>query len=108
MILKILIQNAIKYTWKGYVKLRSKVFKLGGSLKVIIEIEDSGVGIKQDIQQKIFNLFDNFKIKNVVNSGGSGIGLTLSKKLCDLMNYELTFKSQENVGSVFRIEINHK
>ena len=47
-------------------------------------------------------------MKEKVNNGGSGIGLTLSKKLCDLMNYELTFKSQENVGSVFRIEINHK
>lgn len=69
---------------------------MDSSLKVVIKVEDTGVGIDEHTRQKIFSLFDNFKIKNIVNSGGCGIGLTLSKKLCDLMGYDISFKSTQN------------
>ena len=82
-----MIHNAIKYTIKGEVKVKTKIIKLGNTKRALIEIEDTGVGIDDHTQLNIFKLFDNYKVKNVVNSGGCGIGLTLTKKLCDLMNY---------------------
>lgn len=54
---------------------------------ITIEISDTGIGINEELQSKLFQLFDNFKYKHVINTGGCGIGLTLCKKLCDIMNF---------------------
>ena len=77
VILKILIANAIKYTNKGYVKLKTKIEKINDYFNIVIEVQDTGVGIDQEKQNKIFQIFDNYKDKNIINSGGCGIGLTL-------------------------------
>lgn len=72
---------------------------------ITLEIEDSGMGIKEDLAKKLFKMFDNMKFKNIVNSGGCGFGLTLCKKLCDMQKFNLSFTSKENEGSTFKVVI---
>lgn len=56
----------------------------------------------------MFNLFDNFKYKNIVNSGGCGIGLTICHKLCNLLDIELKFESEEGKGTKFNLKMEDK
>lgn len=94
-ILQILLQNAIKYTRKG--KITFKCYFLDEILhskdKLCIEVGDTGQGFDTKQQLKMFKIFSNFKQKKLVNQGGSGIGLSLCKKLSDLLNIKIHFDS---------------
>lgn len=98
-----LISNAIKYTDKGHIKVR---FFQDSVLKYI-EVEDTGLGIPKNEQNKIFS--KTFRASNVsnVNQGQStGLGLFLVKSLLEIMNAEITFTSEEGKGTIFRINLN--
>ena len=101
-----LLSNAVKYTDEGGICLRMKYKKIGGTkINLIIEVEDSGMGIKPEDINKIFMNFsrvDEAKNRNIV---GSGIGLSLTKKLTDLMNGEIFVKSEYGKGSLFTVTI---
>ena len=47
---------------------------------------------------------DNFKAKNIINSGGCGIGLALCKNICNILNYDIQYSSLPNIGTSFKIE----
>ena len=55
--------------------------------------------MNETLKHKLFTLFDNFKYKNVVNSGGCGIGLTICSKLCQLLDLQLKLTSEEGTGT---------
>lgn len=101
-ILDNLLSNAIKYTGvngKVYVRLQKK------DKKLILEIEDNGIGISKSEQSKIFRHY--YRANNAINSkeGGSGIGLVFTKRLVELMIGDLSFSSQENVGTTFTLSL---
>ena len=95
-----LVDNAIKYTQKGQVKLiLSEADK-----KVILEIADSGIGIPVSDQKKMFDKFA--RAKNAVNmyTDGSGLGLFIVKKIVEAHpGGQVSFVSQENKGTTFTI-----
>lgn len=99
-ILKNLISNAIKYTPKDgevHIYAFSNIDSWG------IEISDTGIGIPESEQKKLFRLF--FRGSNAINSKvtGSGIGLLLVRKLVSLHKGTISLKSKENEGSTFKI-----
>ncbi len=97
-----LISNAIKYSNPGSeVKIDLKC----GSDKWKLEVIDNGIGISRKAQRQLFKEF--YRGENAVNSKvvGSGIGLLLVKKYVNMHNGEVTFESQENAGSTFRVII---
>ena len=101
-ILDNLISNAIKYSNKeGHVEIR--MFLHGKRL--FFEVEDNGIGIPRRDHKKILN--DFYRTGNAIDSGevGSGIGLAIARRLARQMNGKLSFTSQENYGSTFRLEI---
>jgi signal transduction histidine kinase len=93
-----LLNNAIKFTKEGYIKFG---FYIEGN-EVIFFVEDTGRGIKEEFQPQIFNRFvkdeDDTEIKF---ARGSGIGLSLSKHLVELLNGKIWFTSHYQEGSIF-------
>lgn len=104
-----LLGNAIKFTHKGYVKL--KIYTLGydlkiGKLNLYFCVEDSGIGIPTQELEHIFKVFEQQSGQSNLKYVGTGLGLSISKKLVELMNGELSVSSQEGIGSEFTVCLN--
>lgn len=94
-----LIDNAIKYTEKGFVKVyESKNLTTGG---YSIIVEDSGLGISKEYLPSLFNSFSQEDRGYTRRFEGNGLGLALVKKYCDLNNAEIFVRSEKNTGSKF-------
>lgn len=100
-----LISNAIKFTESGYVRMRVSGQQDDGLAQIRFDIEDSGIGISDDVQKKIFNSFTQADGSTTRKYGGTGLGLTITKQLVTLLNGELFVVSEEGKGSVFTIII---
>jgi len=105
-----LLSNAAKFTDKGHISLSIKVQEDTASqdsnkvwLKFIIE--DTGKGIKPEDQKKLFGEFVQVDLKRNRNIEGTGLGLVITKRLCSLMNGEISMESEYGKGSVFTIII---
>ncbi len=97
-----LISNSIKFTEKGFIKVNFTFFNIvKNSIDIKCSIEDSGIGISEEFQQNIFKPFMQQESNNSKKYGGTGLGLTIVKKLVDIMGGEISFKSKEKVGSIF-------
>lgn len=101
-ILSNLTSNAIKFTPEGEIniKISSKIMD-GIKHKVKFEVIDSGIGISEDNQKKLFNSFEQLDISSKKSFGGTGLGLVISKELCKKMGGEMGLISEENKGSNF-------
>ena len=95
-----LLSNAIKYSSEKSV-ISINIFKQ--NKRLIIEVQDRGLGIPEDDQKHLFELF--FRAHNAVNIQGTGLGLSIVKRYLDIMNGELTFTSIENQGTTFKINL---
>jgi signal transduction histidine kinase/CheY-like chemotaxis protein len=105
-ILNNLAANAIKFTNQGYVLINVEVVKQSiKSLQLRIAIEDTGVGIGEEDQKHIFEEYNQVDSSTTRNYGGSGLGLTISKQLVDLMGGELGVESTLGKGSTFWVSI---
>jgi PAS domain S-box-containing protein len=101
-ILMNLLSNAIKFTERGYVKLKVSVLqKHNDKVKLKYSVEDSGIGVPADRLSKIFESFEQAEEDTVSKYGGTGLGLTIVKKLVELKGGELTVSSQLGKGSTF-------
>ena len=102
-----LVGNSIKFTLAGYVKLRvSTESTPHGTSRTLFAIEDTGIGIPKDRQDAIFDSFTQAEGATYRKFGGTGLGLTISKRLVDLMHGTMGMESQPKKGSVFWFELN--
>lgn len=101
-----LISNAYKFTQEGFIKVAATITSESATNYIAhIQVEDSGIGIKKEKQHLIFREFtqaDDFTEKKY---GGYGLGLTISKKLSELLGGGIELKSEEGTGSVFTLTI---
>ncbi|MCL2718147.1 MAG: response regulator [Lachnospiraceae bacterium] len=96
-----IIGNAVKFTEKGYVRL--DISASDGSL--IFEVEDTGMGIREEDQSKLFSAFeqaDKSKNRRIV---GTGLGLSISKSFVEMMGGNISFKSVYGQGSIFTVTV---
>jgi PAS domain S-box-containing protein len=108
-----LIGNAIKFTNQGYVKL--KVYtnnfqivayseeKSEQFVDMIIEVEDTGIGISKEIKEEIFDPF--IQARDQKNIGGTGLGLAITRRLTTLMKGTISLESTLGKGSKFTVKI---
>lgn len=98
-----LIGNAYKFTEKGYIKINAQATK--NEEKLLITIEDSGIGIEKESQELIFEEFAQANENIEKQYGGTGLGLAISKKIIMLLGGQLRLKKSSNKGSTFEIEL---
>ena len=99
-----LIHNAIKYTTNGTIKIRATKNKSG---KISVRVKDTGVGMSDIFLNKIFDPFSQEETGYTRKFEGTGLGLTLVRKYCELNNAKINVKSVKNGGSTFIISFNN-
>ncbi|MDD3877671.1 MAG: response regulator [Bacteroidales bacterium] len=101
-----LLSNAIKFTDEGEIKIKiSQTFKTKLAVNIRIEVSDTGIGIKKEDFGKIFNLFTQIDSSPSKKYQGTGLGLTIVKKLTELLSGSISFDSNYGKGSIFSVEI---
>ena len=99
-ILQNLIHNAIKYSPENtYIKVGAAQDKKNTTIEII----DYGKGIPENDQKNIFTPY--FRAENVLNTQGTGIGLSIAKSHLENLGGSITFTSKENLGSTFILKI---
>jgi len=97
-----LVGNAVKFTERGSVTVRCTAPRAG---ILRFEIQDTGVGVAEDVQARIFQRFDQGDASTTRKFGGSGLGLSITRKLAELMSGDVGLTSELGVGSTFWLEI---
>ncbi len=101
------LSNAIKFTDQGTIKLIAKVNEIKeGVVSIQLGIKDSGIGVKKDKQNLIFNSFDQEETGTSRKYGGTGLGLSISKKITELLKGNIGIESELGKGSYFYINLN--
>lgn len=100
-----LISNAIKFTESGHVRLLAVMEERHGKPWVRFEVEDTGIGIAADRLEQIFEAFTQSDSSTTRRFGGTGLGLTISRRLAEMMGGNLFARSEPGKGSVFTLVI---
>ena len=103
-----ILNNAVKYTEKGYVNIDVSYEKNGGECTVFFTIKDSGIGIKEEDIPKLFEKFDRFDMNKNKTIEGTGLGLAIVKSLLSMMNGTIDVESEYGKGSTFLLRIPQK
>lgn len=101
-----LVGNAVKFTQSGSVSISVRFESESTNRNLInlfVDIEDTGIGIPEDQQNIIFEAFRQQKGQSIKAYGGTGLGLTITKRLIEMMGGKIMLKSEVNVGSKFTI-----
>ncbi|XDD48939.1 response regulator [Leptospira sp. WS92.C1] len=101
-----LLGNSVKFTEKGKIILSVEAEKFpNDKLRLIFRVQDTGIGIPEEKLEMLFKAFNQLDSSTTRRYGGSGLGLTISKKLAALMKGEIIVKSQVGRGSEFSLSI---
>lgn len=100
-----LVNNAIKFTEKGHVHVNVSMEEIESQAFIRFNVEDTGIGISKDRQDTIFESFTQEDGSTTRKYGGTGLGLTITKQLAELLGGELTLASEVGKGSVFSLLI---
>ena len=99
-----LVGNAIKFTERGAVSLRARTKRLPDRMvDLTISVEDSGIGIPEPDQERVFGTFDQQSNQDNVKYGGTGLGLSITRRLVEIMDGKVTLRSTPGEGSVFTV-----
>ena len=100
-----LLGNAIKFTHQGHVTARLAVTPAAdGQRHVRLEVEDTGIGIAPDAQPHLFERFRQAESSTARRFGGSGLGLSITRALAQMMGGDIAFTSTQGQGSTFRLD----
>lgn len=100
--------NAVKYTKEGSITFTINSIVKNGICRLIIAVEDTGIGIKQENIGKLFNKFERLDLEDNVTIEGTGLGLAITKRLVDLMNGNIVVQSVFGKGSKFTVSIDQR
>lgn len=104
-----LISNSIKFTDIGSIKLEVKVVKQSPIFdRILFKVSDTGIGIEKENLDKVFESFSQVKSGITRKKDGAGLGLSITKKLIELHDSEITIQSIYGKGSVFSFELKLK
>ena len=100
-----LVDNAIKYTEKGSVRIDASVLRTNGRSTLAISVADTGVGIKSEDLGRLFRPFEQLDPTTTRRFAGTGLGLYLSRSLALLLGGDLSVVSEDGAGSTFTLTL---
>ena len=103
-----ILTNAVKYTKEGFVDFKVNSVVQGDMCRLIISVEDSGIGIKSENIDKLFQNFERLEVEKSITIEGTGLGLAITKRLVELMNGSIVVQSIYGKGSKFTVAIDQK
>lgn len=103
-----ILTNSVKYTRQGFIDFRVSCIINGEICRLIISVEDSGIGIKQENISKLFSKFERLDLDKNITIEGTGLGLAITKKLIELMQGTIVVQSEYGKGSKFTIAIDQR
>jgi two-component system, sensor histidine kinase and response regulator len=99
------MSNAVKFTERGSVMLTGRVLREEGEqVWVRFEVRDTGIGLSEAQQAKLFTAFQQADVSTTRTYGGTGLGLAITRRLADLMGGQVGVESTEGQGSVFWVD----
>lgn len=103
-----LLTNAFKYTEKGEVNLNVKCINNNDDCMLIISVQDTGIGIKAEQINKLFDKFERLDVEKNTTNEGTGLGLAITKSLVEMMGGKINVQSTYGKGSIFMVQIPQK
>ena len=103
-----LLTNSVKYTKEGFIEFKVDYVKKNNICRLIISVEDSGIGIKKDKIDKLFTKFERLDLEKNISIEGTGLGLAITKRLVELMNGKIVVQSDYGKGSKFTVAIDQR
>ena len=100
-----LLSNASKFTESGEIRVGVAREERDGSSWLIFSVKDSGIGMTESQMARIFDSFSQADNSTTRNYGGTGLGLTITRRFCEMMGGSVHVESQEGVGSEFFVAI---
>jgi CheY-like chemotaxis protein/anti-sigma regulatory factor (Ser/Thr protein kinase) len=100
-----LLSNAAKFTRKGLITLSVSRRKESAGDWLRIDVSDTGIGIPADRLESVFEEFTQAEVSTSSDYGGTGLGLPISRRFCQMLGGDLTIASEPGVGSIFTIEL---
>ncbi|MDE6942574.1 MAG: response regulator, partial [Lachnospiraceae bacterium] len=103
-----ILTNAVKYTHEGTVWLRVQCRGDGGTVMLLFEVEDTGIGIRQEDLPKLYTEFERIEEDRNRSIEGTGLGMSITLQLLSLMGSRLQVESEYGKGSKFYFELEQK
>ncbi|HEY9085852.1 MAG TPA: PAS domain S-box protein [Candidatus Tyrphobacter sp.] len=100
-----LANNAVKYTQRGSVTIAVTNHTADDGMRVVVDVADTGIGIKADDRERLFQAFEQLDPSSTRRIEGAGLGLYLSQKLAVLIGSRLSFTSEFGAGSTFTLSL---
>jgi len=103
-----IINNALKFTEQGEITVSVRQCEKDNNKNIvdlIIIVADTGIGIPETQQDKIFDSFQQMDGQSTRKYGGTGLGLAISKRLVEMMNGQISLQSKSGIGSIFKITL---
>ncbi len=100
-----LLSNAAKFTEHGEITLRAELHRDGHEEWVVLEVEDTGIGMSEEALARVFEAFTQANASTSHTHGGTGLGLTLCREICVMMGGDITATSAAGQGSCFTVRV---
>jgi PAS domain S-box-containing protein len=100
-----LISNALKFTHDGHIQIRMQTEAEQDGWNLLVEVQDTGIGMSVDLQNRIFEKFTQGDTSSTREYGGAGLGLAITRQLVQLMNGEISVESEIGRGTTFRFNL---
>lgn len=108
-VLNNLVGNSVKFTKEGEVLIKvKKGYEADGTIEILFEVSDTGIGIPEKAQETIFDAFIQADASATRKFGGTGLGLAISKNIIELMEGKISLKSNVGIGSTFSFNAKFK
>jgi signal transduction histidine kinase len=100
-----LLSNAVKFTHQGHISLEADRESVNGRDWILFRVTDTGIGLSPEQIAKLFRNFTQADASTARNFGGTGLGLALTRRYCQMMGGDVTVRSVQGQGSIFTIKL---
>jgi CheY-like chemotaxis protein len=100
-----LLSNAAKFTHEGFITLKAERQEMDGAEWIVFGVTDTGIGLSEEEILKLFQDFTQADASTTRKFGGTGLGLALTRRFCQMMGGDVTVRSAPGEGSTFTIKV---